>query len=106
MMPIPEGRHDDWKWPLKLIPRRWTAVESNKPPIKLFGTAPADKHLDVPEPGTWVVAWPPHWAWTTKEIDINRVSLARYDYNGGYYQIFSLRLGSLTRRLKKLFNKS
>src|SRR5262245_49720328 len=99
---IPEGGHTDWWWPFSLIPRRWTAIESSRPPTLLLGTAPRGGHLDVPPAGTWVLAWPLHWAWTSKAGDINRISIARYDYNGFYYQIGSLRLGSLTRLLARI----
>jgi len=29
---IPAGNHTDLIWPLSLIPRKWTAVESTHPP--------------------------------------------------------------------------
>jgi hypothetical protein len=100
-MPIPEGNHDDWRWPFNKIPRSLTAIESEYYPKKLLGNATG--FLDVPNPGTWVLAWPPHWAYTTKDGDINRISIARFDYTDYYYQIGSLRLGSVTRFFKELF---
>lgn len=108
-MPIPSGTHDDWKWPFSLIPWSWTTKESNTPPTQIWGTVPEGQHLDVPKEGQWTVAWPPHWAYTSPEGDINRISLARYTYpdpqgGGGYYQLGSLRLGSVTRFFKELFD--
>jgi hypothetical protein len=101
---IPAGNHTDWIWPLSLIPRRLTSIESKRPPRKIFGNVLDTDHLDVPPKGKWVIALPLHWAWTTKVGDINRISFARYDYNGEYYQILSLRLGSVTRRLKMILD--
>lgn len=98
---IPDGPHTDWFWPFSKIPRKWTAIPSNKEPKQIFGDVPVGDHLDVPPKGTWTLAWPPHLAWTSKSGSINRISLARYDYNGHYYQIGSLRLGSLTALFKR-----
>lgn len=33
--------HDDWSWPLSLIPRAWTGRSYPMPPVQLAGTAPA-----------------------------------------------------------------
>ncbi len=87
---IPAGRHTDWPWPLSLIPRRWTARESGRLPVKLLGTVPRDAHLDIPRPGQWVLAWPLYFAITTENGVHFRIGIARYDYVDHYYQLGTL----------------
>ncbi len=94
---IPEGPHRDWPWPLSYIPRRWTAWESTKLPVKLLGTVGEDEHLDIPKPGKWVLAWPLYFAITTKNLFHFRVGLARYDFVDHYYQIGTITLKRLKR---------
>lgn len=85
---IPPGPHTDWPWPFSRIPRRWTAIESAHPPIKLLGTAPANANLDIPPLGRWVITWPPYIAVLTLSHWHARLGI-RYDYNGKYYQLIA-----------------
>ena len=98
---IPAGRHDDWIWPLCLIPRRWTAFGSDIPPIKIIGTERAEDHVDIPERGKWVIAGvcnlkiPVYFAATSVSGLHFRIGLFRYDYVDHYYEFFSLTLKRL-----------
>lgn len=119
-MPIPPGRHTDWHfkpdwpvigpilgvitYPFGLIPRRWTAFESNTPPVKIWGTERVEDNLDIPERGRWVIAGvgniklPVYFAFTTTGGRNFRIGLFRYTYpdvngGGGYYQVGSFKIG-------------
>ena len=83
---IPNGPHNDWPWPFRYIPRKWTAIASSHPPKKLFG--PASGNIDIPQPGSWVLAFPPYFAVTTKNHWHTRLGI-RYDYNDQYYELIS-----------------
>ncbi len=98
---IPAGRHNDWWWPFSLIPRRWTAFNSDIPPVKIAGTERAQDHVDIPERGKWILAGvgnlkiPVYFAVTTKAGWHFRIGLFRYDYIDGYYQIFTFTIKRL-----------
>lgn len=81
---IPTGRHDDWPWPFKYIPRSWTAWSSPNAPRKLLGNAPSSEHLDITPPGTWALAWPLYLTFRTKGGWHFRSGF-RYDYVNQYY---------------------
>lgn len=92
-MAVPEGNHSDWPWPFKYLPRSWFAFESEVEPEKMWGTAPS--HLDVPAPGTWAVTGykgiPVMWAYTSLDGKKYRLGALRYDYEDGYWEIFTAR---------------
>ncbi len=96
---IPAGRHDDWIWPFRYIPRSWTAFRSDISPVKIAGTAAG--HLDIPERGRWVLAGveklkiPVYFAITTSTGLHFRIGLFRYDYVDRYYELFPLSLKRL-----------
>lgn len=73
-----------------MIPRRWTAFESDIPPLRIWGNA--EGHLDIPvENGTWAVAgvgnWklPVHFAVRFQGGAVFAIGLQRYDYEDHYY---------------------
>lgn len=72
--------HDDWPWPFKKLSRRISAFPSDRMPVKLLGNAPRGTHYDVPQPGTWVIAFPWHVAWQTKNRWYVRLPGLRWDY--------------------------
>jgi hypothetical protein len=78
-------RHSDWPLFFAAIPRAWTAWISDRPPVRLLGTERVEDHLDIPEPGKWVLAFPPYAAVTLRNGWHARIGL-RYDYVDGYYQ--------------------
>jgi hypothetical protein len=118
-------RHDDWGWwPIKEVPRRWTAFCGKNWPLPELiagdaGWRVSDWHrfqhftkqelagiahkLDVPKPGHWVLlvtfyrGWLPlpMFAWTSKKKFHIRLALARWDYVDKYYQVPALRIGRL-----------
>lgn len=96
---IPNGRHDDWPWPFSYIPRRWTAFDSDIPPVKLCGTE-TDPHLDIPEQGKWVIAGvgeiklPLYFALTTNSGWHFRIGI-RYDFLDRYYTFPSFTIKKL-----------
>lgn len=90
-MPIPTGPHSDWIWPFSLIPRKWTAIPRENPPLKLMGTAPPDK--PIPDPGDWIINyWPPYFAFQTKGGWHFRIG-ARWDNVDKYVQFPSFKIG-------------
>jgi len=96
-MPIPEGNHNDWLWPFSYIPRKWTAIESEEPPTKIFGNT--NGNLDVPKPGQWTLSSSPYgpmFAWTSVSGWHFRIGTARYDYVDRYYQFPTLALKKIT----------
>jgi hypothetical protein len=95
-MSIPTGKHSDWPWPFSLIPRRWTAVESDKEPAAvsvLFsdgnGTLQniSPVNPDVPAPGEACISFCRYgvmfsacgFGW------LLRIGTFRYDYTDRYY---------------------
>ncbi len=81
---IPAGPHNDWPWPFRYIPRRWTAWNSEKPPTRLLGSATG--HLDITPTGTWALTWPPYLTLRTRKGWHFRIGI-RYDYTDHYYTI-------------------
>lgn len=77
--------HTDWKL-LKFIPRALTAWIADEAPVKLLGTEREEDHLDIPEPGKWVVAFPLYVAITETNGKHTRFGW-RFDYveRPGYY---------------------
>ena len=96
-MPIPSGRHTDWPWLLSWVPRRWTAFESEIPPLQLFGNVPPGAHLDIPARGQWTIATiahgnlPLYFAIRTKSNWYFRFGV-RFDYLNKYYTFPSIAL--------------
>ena len=94
-MSIPSGRHEDWVWPLKYIPRSWTSWSSINPPRQLLGSSSLfGKHLDITEPGTWAVCWPLYVTFRTKSGWHFRSGL-RYDYEDQYYTFVPITIKKL-----------
>lgn len=81
-------KHTDYPKGFQWIPRRWTAFLTDKgEPIKLLGNNPKGHHLDVPAAGTWVIAWPFCFAYTTHKGGKLRLPGIRYDYIDNYYDL-------------------
>jgi hypothetical protein len=89
---VPSGNHTDWPWPFSLIPRRWNAVPSEHEPVQLLGTASG--HLDIPDRGTWTIAWPIYVALTSRKGWHFRFGI-RYDYIDRYYTFPSFTIKKL-----------
>src|SRR5215471_3472334 len=69
------GRHSDWLWPLRSVPRRWTVMSGN-PPRRTLGTTPLVRAEfngeqfryppPIPPPGRWhFTIWPLYFGMTT-----------------------------------------
>lgn len=86
---IPTGRHTDWIFPFSLIPRSWTAWESDTPPRKLCGNAKTVK--PIPDSGEWLLSWPLYFAFQTKGGIHGRIGI-RWDDVDHYYQFPSFTL--------------
>ena len=101
---IPAGNHTDLIWPLSLIPRKWTAVESTHPPIgvtlehsstalgwqlTLYGTT-----IDVPDHGTATLALSRYGFMVSVNSHgwLFRIGTFRYDYVDQYYEFPTLTL--------------
>lgn len=94
---IPSGTHTDWPWVFSRIPRAWNAIDYEVEPVKICGNTEPGEHLDVPQPGHWVIAGfgrvkvPVHFACQTKGRRYLRLSLLRFNYaeNERYYSVCS-----------------
>jgi hypothetical protein len=84
--PILQGKHSDWWFFFKWIPRRINAFMSSRgEPVQLFGSNPLDHHQDVPAQHSWCLSWPCHLA-----IRFKNVMIAigwRFDYVDLYYTL-------------------
>lgn len=100
------GKHDDWWWFLRWLPRRTTAFVNSKNskfwyPVQICGSNHRfliDDYLkravklngqkiivcDVPDKGTWSLSWPLHLAIHTKSGRLFRAGIFRKDYNDPY----------------------
>jgi hypothetical protein len=98
------GRHGDWIWPLRYIPRRWTAV-SGDPPRETLGSTPLTlaesegKRFHYPQPipprGRWhFTLWPTYFGVSTRSGWHFRIGI-RYDDVDGYYNWPSLTIKKL-----------
>ncbi len=94
---IPSGNHSDWMFPFCYIPRRWTAWESTRFPIRLLGNTPIGPKgpKPIPERGYWHVSWPPYFAFQTRSGWHGRIGV-RFDNIDDYYQFPSFKIGHYT----------
>ena len=85
---ILDEKHTDWPWPLSLIPRRWTAIPSDKGPWSI------GYQKDVPPPGRWTLAFSRYGFMFSVNARgwLFRVGTFRYDYVDKYFQIPTLTL--------------
>lgn len=109
-----KGRHNDWPWPLRWIPRRWSAFISKKYPILIIGKSRKPvldiievdgvekivprrdangaviMQYDIPRPGNWNFCWPLYISITFKNGFHIRIGI-RKDYHdpmdGGYWTL-------------------
>jgi hypothetical protein len=92
---IPPGRHTDFIWPFKYIPRAWTAHASCHPPKTLIGADNDADGDDVPDPGHGVLqfSWKygPMFSYQTKKKFLVRIGTCRYDFVDHYYDCPTLR---------------
>ena len=88
------GYHSDWIWPLRFVPRSWTAIHG-APPHKSLGTTPLEDvefngamfryPPPIPPPGCWhLTTWPPYIGISTRSGWHLRIGF-RYDDIDGYY---------------------
>ena len=85
---IPAGNHTDLIWPLSLIPRKWTAVESTRQPYTYGYDG------DVPPAGQWTVAISRYGFMFSANSHgwLFRIGTFRYDYVDKYYEFPTLTL--------------
>jgi hypothetical protein len=81
-----KGKHNDWWWFMKWIPRKFNAFLGGRgDPKQLLGTN--DKIVngkliqDVPAVGTWCLSWPFHFVILTKKEFLFGIGVRR-DYYG------------------------
>ena len=85
--PMLDGRHDDWPWIFKYIPRRWSAFTAGRgEPKQILGNNPEWHNQDIPAKGTWCVSWPLHFVARSQE-NLTLAFGVRYDYNGRFYTL-------------------
>ena len=103
--------HNDWPWPLKWVPRRWTSFYlGRKAPVKVLGSqremvvAPGFDRAGpkpIPEIGAWQLTrfpglWAPfrwiplYFAVTFKSGRHFRLGLFRWDDVDGYFTVFTI----------------
>jgi hypothetical protein len=98
---LPTGRHTDWPFFLRWVPRRWTILRG-VPPRRWLGTTPLAQAIfhgaiyeyppPIPPRGFWhVVRWPLYFAFQTNGGWHGRIGI-RFDDLAGYFQIPSLTL--------------
>jgi hypothetical protein len=115
-MSILDEKHSDWPWLLSRIPRKWTAVRSERKPCGLycirFSSTPRRLLLglgffnrtdtgayDVPEPREAVLAFSRFgfmFSFQTAKGWLFRIGSARYDYVDKYYTMPTLTLKKKT----------
>lgn len=89
-MSIPTGLHNDWPWPLSLIPRKATAI-AGPPPTDVVYSDNFNKltnHPDVPNEGAWAVSKHPDYGFCFSAVEkgvLFSIGTFRYDYVDGYY---------------------
>ena len=82
-----KGRHNDWWWILKYIPRSissFVCYKKDKKPKQILGSNPDWHNQDVPAHGTWCLSWPLHFVFRTQKNFLFALGI-RFDYHDGEY---------------------
>ncbi len=101
-MGILDRLHNDWPWPLSLIPRDWNSVPSQVKPEAIASSKGLDKVDDIPNPGNWALTHVPGRPWyginfalTTQNGWHFRIGTFRYDFVDSYYTFPTVTLKKL-----------
>jgi hypothetical protein len=98
---IPTGKHTDWYWPLSLIPRKWTAIPSEREPfgviiddVGMLWVRPKTWNLDVPVRNSAMLVFSRYGFMFSVNAKgwLFRIGTFRYDYVDSYVELFTLAL--------------